>query len=221
MELILGIDNIIFVSILSDKLPIHQQDKARNQGILLSVVMRISLLLVIGLILKMQQPLLTLFNFSFSGKDFMLLGGGIFLIYKTATELVHKLNPSKHNSFEVQNNVTKVSYGKIVIQITIINLVFSVDTILTAVGLVDSILVMAIAVIGSSILMVLFSKPIVNLINTFPSLKIIAFIFLILIGVYLIIEAFHIELNKGYLYCSMAVCLMSEWLNILHRKQIK
>lgn len=216
MELVLGIDNIIFVSILSDKLPENQREKARNLGIILSVILRVALLFVIGLILSMQKPLIQLGNFNLSGKDLMLLIGGLFLIYKTVKELLHKLKPHKDESETAARVV--VSFTNILIQIMIINVVFSVDTILTAVGLVDSVLVMAIAIIASSALMLVFAKPIVSLINKFPGIKLLAFVFLILIGFYLIAEAFHIELSKAYLYCSMVVALICEWLNILYRK---
>ena len=217
MELVLGIDNIIFVSILSDKLPLKQQDKARKWGIGLSVVMRILLLLVISLILKMKEPIIELAGFRFSGKDLLLLSGGLFLLYKTVKELIHKLKPITSVS-ETSTKKTVNSYAMVVTQIMIINLVFSIDTILTAVGLVESVFVMAFAVIASSILMLVFAKPIINLINKLPGIKIIAFLFLIFIGMYLILEAFHIELNKGYLYVSMIVCLINEWLNIVYRK---
>jgi predicted tellurium resistance membrane protein TerC len=220
MELVLGIDNIIFVSILSDKLPLQQQDKARKWGIGLSVVMRILLLFVISLILKMKEPIIELAGFGFSGKDLLLLGGGLFLLYKTVKELIHKLKPSTSISeTTIQKAVS--SYSMVVTQIMIINLVFSIDTILTAVGLVESVFVMAFAVIASSILMLVFAKPIINIINKFPGIKIIAFLFLIFIGMYLILEAFHIELSKGYLYVSMVVCLISEWLNIVYRRNTK
>lgn len=217
MELVLGIDNIIFVSILSDKLPVKQQDKARKWGIGLSVVMRIMLLLVISLILKMKEPIIELGGFGFSGKDLLLLGGGLFLLYKTIKELIHKLKPGTSVS-EPTTQKSVSSYAMVVTQIMIINLVFSIDTILTAVGLVESVFVMAFAVIASSILMLVFARPIIDLINRFPGIKIIAFLFLIFIGLYLILEGFHIELDKGYLYVSMVVCLISEWLNIVYKR---
>lgn len=217
MELVLGIDNIIFVALLSDKLPEHQQDKARKWGIILSVVMRVLLLFVIGLVLKMNTPLLEIANIALSGKDLLLLIGGLFLLYKTIKELWHKLKPQKNEDATLPTK-KGVKYANVVAQIMIINLVFSVDTILTAVGLVDSVFVMAFAVIASSILMLLFAKPIIQLINRFPSIKIVAFVFLILIGIYLVLEAFHIELSKAYLYFSMVICLFSDWLNILYRK---
>ncbi len=219
MELVLGIDNIIFVSILSDKLPKNEQDKARKLGIGLSVVMRILLLLVIGLILKMKEPILSIAQFSFSGKDLLLLGGGLFLLYKTVKELLDKLKPT--TKVETPIHTAKISYTMVVMQIMVINLVFSIDTILTAVGLVESVMVMAIAVIASSILMLVFANPIIKTINNYPGIKIIAFLFLIFIGVYLILEGFHIELSKGYLYVSMVVCLISEWLNIVYRRNNK
>jgi predicted tellurium resistance membrane protein TerC len=218
MELVLGIDNIIFVSLLSDKLPEKQRLKARNWGIGLSVLMRIALLFLIGLILKMQHPLFYVLNMGFSGKDLLLIGGGLFLLYKTTVELIHKLRVKQEKDGQTSVNAKVASYGMIVTQIIIVNLVFSIDTILTAVGLVESIFVMAFAVIASSILMLLFAKPIVNLINKYPGFKIIAFLFLIFIGVYLILEGFHFELSKTYLYTSMVVAIISEWLSIVYRK---
>lgn len=216
MELVLGIDNIIFISILSDKLPENQRDKARKLGIILSVILRILLLFIINFILGMNKPLFTVFTINLSGKDVMLLIGGIFLIYKTVKELLHKLKPNK--AALSNTNSTQVSFTSVLLQIMVINIVFSIDTILTAVGLVDSILVMAIAIIASSSLMLLFANSIINTINKFPGIKLLAFVFLILIGCYLIAEAFHLELSKAYLYCSMVVALICEWLNIIYRK---
>jgi predicted tellurium resistance membrane protein TerC len=218
MELVLGIDNIIFVSILSDKLPEQQRIKARNWGIGLSILMRIGLLLLIGFILKMQSPLFHIGEMGFSGKDLLLIGGGLFLLYKTTVELIHKLRRKKNENVNTPVPSKVEAFGMVVMQIIMVNLVFSIDTILTAVGLVDSIFVMAFAVIASSVLMLLFANPIINLINKFPGFKIIAFLFLIFIGVYLILEGFHVELSKTYLYTSMVVTIISEWMSIVYRK---
>ena len=216
IELVLGIDNIIFVSILSDKLDESKRDKARNLGIMLSVILRVLLLFLVNFILSLQKPFLNIAPIQLSIKDLMLLIGGLFLIYKTVKELLYKLKVIKP---ETQNlKQVAVTFSNVLLQIMIINVVFSVDTILTAIGLVDSILVMGIAIVASSLLMLVFVKPIVNIINKYPGIKLLAFVFLILIGFYLVAEAFHIELSKAYLYCSMVVALVCEWLNILYRK---
>ncbi|WP_230471090.1 TerC family protein [Hymenobacter jejuensis] len=221
MEIVLGIDNIIFISIVVNRLPREQQKRGRTIGLLLALLFRIGLLLSITWIVGLKEPLFTLnlpFEsgpFGVSGRDLILLAGGLFLLAKSTTEIHTKL----------QGEEEEVGAGKfdsltrVIIQIVIIDIVFSFDSILTAVGLVDNVLVMILAVIFAMGIMLAFSGYIADFVNNNPTIKILALSFLIMIGIMLVMEAFHKEIEKGYVYFAMAFSLVVELLNMRLRKK--
>jgi len=205
LEVILGIDNIIFISILADKLPEKERNKLRYWGIGLAMVMRLCLLAFISWILKLDQTLFTLFETDFSGKGLILIGGGLFLIYKSTKEIYHKTelaNSENTTTTQVKN------FGKLLTEVIILDLVFSIDSIITAVGRVNELWIMYTAVIVTVIIMLIASKPISEFIRKHPSFKILALCFLMIIGVSLLAEGFHFEIPKGYIYFSMAFAFL-------------
>jgi predicted tellurium resistance membrane protein TerC len=179
LEVVLGIDNIIFISILSGKLPAEQQKKARNWGILLAMVMRLGLLAVISFIMKLDNNLFTIFRIGFSGKDLILILGGLFLIYKSAREIYYKVESTEEDPAV---SVNKITIRNVLGQIVLLDIVFSIDSIITAVGLVDQIWVMYVAVVVTVVIMLVAAGPISNFVNTHPAFKILALSFLFLIG---------------------------------------
>jgi len=205
LEVILGIDNIIFISILSDKLPEQQRNKLRYWGIGLAMFMRLALLGFISWILKLDKTLFTLFDTDFSGKGLILILGGLFLIYKSTKEIYHKTEVAIN-----QNNapVKKATFNKLLGEVIILDLVFSVDSIITAVGMVDELWIMYTAVIVTVVIMLIASKPISEFISKHPSFKILALCFLMMIGVSLLAEGFQFEIPKGYIYFSMAFAFL-------------
>lgn len=205
LEVVLGIDNIIFISILAGKLPPDQQRKARNLGILLAMVMRLGLLVAISWIMKLDNELFNLFNISFSGKDLILILGGLFLIYKSVKEMYHKME-GEHE--DAEKKITHTSFAQIIGQILLLDLVFSVDSIITAVGLVDEIWIMYTAVIVTVIIMLIAAGPISKFVNKHPAFKILALSFLMLIGFTLLVEGFDVHIPKGYVYFAMAFALL-------------
>jgi predicted tellurium resistance membrane protein TerC len=205
LEVILGIDNIIFISILADKLPESQRNKLRFWGIGLAMVMRLALLAFISWILKLDKTLFSLFEIDFTGKGLILILGGLFLIYKSTKEIYHKTEIA--NSHEAERP-KKGNFSKLLGEVILLDLVFSVDSIITAVGMVDELWVMYTAVIVTVIIMLFASKPISEFISKHPSFKILALCFLMMIGVSLIAEGFHFEIPKGYIYFSMAFAFL-------------
>lgn len=205
LEVILGIDNIIFISILSDKLPEENRKKLRLYGILLAMVMRLVLLAFISWILKLDQGLFTLFDIEFTGKGLILLAGGLFLIYKSTKEIYHKTEIAME---EQPHTPKKASFRSLLMEIILLDLVFSVDSIITAVGMVSELWVMYTAVIVTVAIMLIASGPISNFIRKHPSFKILALSFLLMIGVSLIAEGLHFEIPKGYIYFSMAFAFL-------------
>ena len=201
LEVILGIDNIIFISILSDKLPEHERNKLRYWGIGLAMVMRLLLLAFISWILKLDQTLFSAFEIDFSGKSLILIVGGLFLIYKSTKEIYHK---SELKDQETVTNIKTNSFKRLLLEVILLDLVFSVDSIITAVGMVQELWVMYTAVIVTVIIMLIASKPISNFIKQHPSFKILALCFLMMIGVSLLAEGFLFNIQKGYIYFSMA-----------------
>lgn len=203
LEVILGIDNVIFISILADKLPANQKDKLRFWGLGLAMVIRLILLGAISWILKLDSVLFTLFEIDFSGKGLILIAGGLFLIYKSTKEISHKTE----NINDDENDISKVkngSFKKLLSEVIILDLVFSIDSIITAVGMVQQLWVMYTAVIVAVTIMLFASKPISSFIQKHPSFKILALCFLMMIGVSLIAEGLHFVIPKGYIYFSMA-----------------
>jgi predicted tellurium resistance membrane protein TerC len=205
LEVILGIDNIIFISILADKLPENQRPKLRYWGIGLAMLMRLCLLAFISWILKLDQTLFSLFEINFTGKGLILIAGGLFLIYKSTKEIYHK---SEIASQESPNIPQKISFKKLLTEVIILDLVFSIDSIITAVGMVSELWIMYTAVITTVLIMLFASKPISEFIRKHPSFKILALCFLMMIGMALIAEGFHIEIPKGYIYFSMAFAFL-------------
>jgi len=205
LEVILGIDNIIFISILADKLPESQRNKLRFWGIGLAMVMRLGLLAFISWILKLDKTLFSLFEIDFTGKGIILILGGLFLIYKSTKEIYHKTEIANSHEAELPK---KGNFSKLLGEVIILDLVFSVDSIITAVGMVDELWVMYTAVIVTVIIMLFASKPISEFISKHPSFKVLALCFLMMIGVSLIAEGFHFEIPKGYIYFSMAFAFL-------------
>ncbi|GAB3710812.1 TerC family protein [Flavobacterium koreense] len=205
LEVILGIDNIIFISILADKLPESQRNKLRFWGIGLAMVMRLGLLAFISWILKLDKTLFSLFEIDFTGKGVILILGGLFLIYKSTKEIYHKTEIANSHEAELPK---KGNFSKLLGEVIILDLVFSVDSIITAVGMVDELWVMYTAVIVTVIIMLFASKPISEFISKHPSFKVLALCFLMMIGVSLIAEGFHFEIPKGYIYFSMAFAFL-------------
>ena len=205
LEVVLGIDNIIFISILASKLPAKQQRKARNLGILLAMVMRLGLLAIISVIMKLDNQLFTLFNNSFSGKDLILILGGLFLLYKSVKEMYHKMEGEQEDG---EKKIATVSFASIIGQILLLDLVFSIDSIITAVGLANELWVMYVAVIVTVIVMLIAAAPISNFVNKHPAFKVLALSFLMLIGFTLLVEGFGVHIPKGYIYFAMAFSLL-------------
>jgi predicted tellurium resistance membrane protein TerC len=205
LEVILGIDNIIFISILADKLPESQRNKLRYWGIGLAMVMRLALLALISWILKLDKTLFNIADIDFSGKGLILILGGLFLIYKSTKEIYHKTEIAASNASQLPK---KGSFGRFLGEVIILDLVFSIDSIITAVGMVQELWIMYTAVIVTVIIMLFASKPISNFISKHPSFKILALCFLMMIGVSLIAEGFHFEIPKGYIYFSMAFAFL-------------
>ena len=204
LEVILGIDNIIFISILADRLPEQQRNKLRLWGIGLAMVMRLLLLAVISWILKLDQTLFTLFETKFSGKGLILIFGGLFLIYKATKEIYHKTEQAEATPGAGQ----QATFSRLLGEIIVLDLVFSVDSIITAVGMAQDLWVMYTAVVVTVIIMLIASRPISQFIHKHPSFKILALCFLLLIGVSLLAEGFSFEIPKGYIYFSMAFAFL-------------
>lgn len=220
LEIVLGIDNVIFISIVTAKLPQEQQPRARNLGLTLALVFRIILLLGITWIIGFSEPLFSILDLEISGRDLILMAGGLFLLAKSTSEIHHKVEGEEVTQ-EGSSEKMVQSFSKIIIQIILLDLVFSFDSILTAVGLTQEVLIMIIAVIISIIIMMLFAGKISDFINKHPTLQILALSFLILIGFMLVIEGLHFHVPKGYIYFAVAFSLLVEVLNMRLRKKSK
>ena len=218
LEVILGIDNIIFISILADKLPEHQRSKLRLYGIGLAMVLRLILLGFISWILKLDHTLFTAFEVDFSGKGLILIIGGLFLIYKSTKEIYHKTELAKA---EEAPSVKGSSFGTMLLEVLLLDLVFSIDSIVTAVGMVQELWVMYTAVIVTVVIMLIASKPISDFIKKHPSFKILALSFLMMIGVSLLAEGFHFQIPKGYIYFSMAFAFLVDIIQMKTSKAVQ
>jgi len=216
LEIVLGIDNIVFISILADKLPESQRARARQLGLGAALITRILLLLSLSWIIKLETPLFTLpiFNIGISGKDLILLGGGLFLIAKSTHEIHDKLE-GKEGSAGAK---VAASFVAIIVQIGLLDIVFSLDSVITAVGMVDEIAVMIAAVIIAIVIMLFASGPISDFVSRHPTVKILALSFLLLIGTALIAEGLHQHIEKGYVYFAMGFSVFVEMLNLRLRK---
>jgi predicted tellurium resistance membrane protein TerC len=216
MEIVLGIDNIIFISILAGKLPQNQQEKARRIGLILALLMRVALLFSISWIVGLKEPLFEIMNHGFSGRDIVLLLGGLFLMAKSTSEIHAKINAEEHVS---NTSLKKLTMNAAILQIIGLDIVFSFDSILTAVGLVNHILIMILAVVISMIVMLAAARSVSDFVNKHPTIKMLALSFLLMIGFMLTIEAFHYEVPKGYIYFAMAFSLIVELLNMRIRRR--
>jgi len=217
LEIVLGIDNIIFISILTGKLPAEQQNKARITGLILALLFRVGLLMMISWIAGLVYPILTIFDFSFSGRDLILIAGGLFLLVKSTLEIHNKIEGTE----EGLNKDVKQKFWNIIVQIIIIDLVFSLDSVITAVGLVNDLTIMVIAIIISMIVMIIFAKSVSDFIHKHPTIKMLALSFLLMIGLLLLVEGFHVEVPKGYVYFAMLFSFIVEMLNIKMREREK
>jgi predicted tellurium resistance membrane protein TerC len=211
LEVVLGIDNVIFIAILAGKLPEQQRNFARQLGLTVAVLSRIALLFSIGWVMKLKEPWLTLLGHAFTGKDLVLLFGGLFLLGKATYEIHHKVQ-GHHSSHSPQAG--KASLGVMLAQVLMIDIVFSLDSVITAVGMCKSLAVMIAAILVSVAVMLAFSGAIVRFVEQHPAIKLLALAFLLLIGVLLVAEAFHQKIDKGYVYFAMAFSLGIELLQM-------
>lgn len=216
LEVILGIDNVIFISILADKLPEAQRNKLRFWGLGLAMLMRLLLLTFISWILQLDQTLFTLFGTNFSGKGLILIAGGLFLIYKSTKEIYHKTEIS---AADKPGTPGSSSFKKLLSEVVILDLVFSIDSIITAVGMVQQLWVMYTAVVVTVVIMLFASGPISNFIRKHPSFKILALCFLMMIGVSLLAEGLHFNIPKGYIYFSMLFAFLVDVIQLKTVKQ--
>ncbi|MBD0333151.1 MAG: TerC family protein [Chitinophagaceae bacterium] len=215
LEVVLGIDNIIFISIVTYGLPLHQQKKGRRIGLLLAMLMRLLLIAVISFILKLQGNLFSVASMDISGKDLILITGGLFLLYKSSKEIHHKMEGV---SGDTSQKIKVTTFSSAIGQILILELVFSIDSIITAVGMVEELWIMYTAVIVSVGVMLMAAEPISNFVNKHPSFKILALSFLLLIGVSLIAEGLEFHIPKGYIYFSMAFAMLVNFLQMRTNK---
>ncbi len=218
MEIVLGIDNIIFIAILVARLDIKDQAKIRNIGIGLALLIRIGLLFSISWVMTLTEPLFAILDHSFSGRDLILLGGGLFLIAKSTFEIHHKVEGDPEHALpEDAKSKKKASAGHMLAQILVLDIVFSLDSVITAVGMVSQVSVMVVAMVISMVVMLLSAGKISAFVEKHPTVKILALSFLILIGVMLVAESMGQHVSKGYIYFAMAFSLVVESLNIRYR----
>lgn len=218
LEIVLGIDNIIFISIITDKLPLEKKRYARNVGMSMALIARLLLLAVAAWVMGMTKELFTVFGVHFTGQSLILLFGGLFLLYKSTTEMHKTVTGEEEESASRRSKLSSVIF-----QIVLVDIVFSFDSVITAIGMTkgmahNPMIVIYISVIISMVIMMLFAKPISNFINNRPTIKMIALSFLVTIGIMLIMEAFHQKVPKGYVYFAMVYSLIVEFLNIRMRK---
>ena len=235
LEVVLGIDNLVFIAILSNKLPPQQQQKARRIGLILALVMRIGLLMLIGWLVTLQTPLFDLgitgapsehgeptFETAFSGRDLILLAGGLFLLWKATKEIHHNMepdDPSKDILNKNQGEAVVLSFGSVIIQIILLDMVFSIDSILTAVGRTDEIPIMVTAVIITVGLMLVAADPLAKFIERNPTLVMLALSFLVMIGLVLVADGFGFHVPKGYIYAAMGFSVVAVSLNKVKRNR--
>ena len=218
MEVVLGIDNLIFISILTNKLPAHQQQRARRLGIGAALIMRLVLLATISFIVQLTTPVFSVFDHPFSWKDIILIAGGLFLVWKATREIHHTVDPVDHKEDMVGGAVT-MTMGAAIFQILLLDLVFSVDSIITAVGMTEHIAIMYIAVIAAVTVMLLAADPLAKFIARNPTIVMLALGFLLMIGTTLIAEGMGFHVPKGYIYAAMGFSALVEGLNMLARRR--
>jgi predicted tellurium resistance membrane protein TerC len=215
LEIVLGIDNIIFLSVLVGRLPEKQRVFARRVGLGLAMIARLALLFSISWVMGLTEPWLTVFSQAISGRDLILVGGGMFLLVKATLEIHHSLEGSE----ESDPAVGAASLGMVLVQIALLDIVFSLDSVITAVGLVEQVSIMAIAIILAVVVMLMAAKSIGHFVDEHPTIKILALSFLILVGVTLMVEGFDVHVPKGYIYFAMAFSVAVEMLNIRMRRK--
>ncbi len=220
MEVVLGIDNLIFISILTNKLPKEQQKRARRIGISAALLLRLGLLSTIAIIVTLTEPIFTLFGHAFSWRDLILIAGGLFLLWKATKEIHHAMDPS-HPEGDFVTETVSLSMGAAIFQILLLDLVFSIDSIITAVGMTDEIGIMVIAVLVAVATMMLAAEPLSKFIEANPTIVMLALGFLLMIGGTLIAEGFGIHVEKGYIYAAMAFSALVELLNMFSRNRAK
>jgi predicted tellurium resistance membrane protein TerC len=218
LELVLGIDNIIFISVLVDRLPHERRELARRVGLALAMLMRVALLLALAWMIGLTAPLAIVLGNEISGRDLILLAGGLFLIWK-ATGEIHELLEDTAGAHAPHAAAARAAFGAVLVQIILIDLVFSLDSIITAVGMVDDVRVMIAAVIASVALMMLFAAPIGRFVSRHPTVKMLALAFLIMIGMALVADGLDFHVPKGYIYFAMAFSVAVEMLNLRLRRR--
>jgi predicted tellurium resistance membrane protein TerC len=219
MEVVLGIDNIVFISILVDRLPAAERPRARFLGLAFAMVTRILLLLSITWVMQLKQPLFAALGHEISGKDLILILGGLFLLWKSTKELHHKVEGLEEDGHDSGRG--RAALGAILLQIAILDIVFSLDSVITAVGMVDDIMVMIIAVMIAVGFMMIFAGSVSDFISRHPTVKVLALSFLLLIGTTLIAEGFHVHFQKGFVYFAMAFSVFVEMLNIRMKTKVE
>jgi predicted tellurium resistance membrane protein TerC len=218
LEIVLGIDNVIFISILVTRLPADQRDRARYIGLGLAMGMRIALLLTISWIIGLTEPAFTIAGFEFSWRDIILIGGGLFLLWKATTEIHESLEGGAEHADPSKGTAT---FGAVIVQIVLLDIVFSLDSVLTAVGLVDEVPIMIAAIVIAVAVMLVASGPLSRFVHAHPSVKILALSFLLLIGVTLVLDGFHVEVDKAYIYAAMGFSVFVEALNLRRTRRRK
>ncbi|WP_210508694.1 TerC family protein [Naasia sp. SYSU D00057] len=216
LEVVLGVDNVIFISILASKLPVEQQAKARNLGLSLAMLIRIALLFAASWIIGLTADLFELFGMGFSGRDLVLILGGLFLVYKAVTEIHEKLEGAESHG---TGRVASATFGAVLVQILLLDIVFSFDSVITAVGMVDNLIVIIAAVVLSFGLMLFSSKYIFAFVNRHPTVKMLALAFLVLIGAFLIADGFDVHVDKALIYGPMAFAVAVETLNLIYKRR--
>lgn len=215
LEIVLGIDNLIFISIVAGRLPAHQQDKARKIGLALALFMRLALLASISWIVSLTNPLFSIMGQSVSWRDIILIGGGLFLLYK-GTKEIHELIEGGHgDEGAAEAPKKKVTFSGVIGQIILLDIVFSLDSVITAVGMADNLWVMSSAVIAAVIVMLVAAAPVANFVNRHPSVKMLALAFLLLIGMVLVADGLGYHIPKGFIYAAMAFSVAVECLNLI------
>ncbi len=217
LEVVLGIDNLVFIAVLVGKLPKAQQQQARTLGIIMALVPRLLLLLAIAWVIGLTEPLFELFDRGFSGRDIILFAGGLFLLYKAT----HEIHTSLEGDEGEASARVRARLAAVVTQISLLNLVFSIDSIVTAIGMANEIWVMAVAIILSMLVMLLAARPVGDFVERHPTVKMLALAFLLLIGTTLMADAFGVHVPKGYIYAAMGFSVFVEALNMAHRRRAK
>ncbi len=218
LEIVLGIDNIIFISILVSRLPEHQRQRGRIIGLAMAMGMRILLLLSLAWIMRLSQPLFEVFAHAFSGRDLILIGGGLFLLIKSTFEIHNSLEGETHG----QAQGARAGFFQVIVQIAILDIVFSLDSVITAVGLAQHLPVMILAIVIAVLVMMFSAKPIGDFVDGHPTIKILALSFLLLVGFTLVVEGMGLHIPKGYIYFAMAFSCFVEFLNLrMRRRQIE